>query len=59
MEINDTSDFEFQIVSGKSTDLNEIGGLWESTINWHAKLDKAFTLDKDGVFNFKVMITAA
>lgn len=50
---------DFQITEGKSTDLIDISRIWMEVIDYHAKFDNAFTLNKEGSLNFQLMITAA
>lgn len=44
------------IREGKKSDIPSILKLWEYTINWHAELDKDFTLAKDGLQNFELVL---
>ncbi|MCK4895163.1 MAG: GNAT family N-acetyltransferase [Candidatus Heimdallarchaeota archaeon] len=50
---------DFQITEGRSTDLIDISRIWTEVIDYHAKFDNAFTLDKEGSLNFQLMVNAA
>ena len=50
---------DFQITEGRSTDIIDISRIWIEVIDYHAKFDNAFILDKEGSLNFQLMISAA
>lgn len=47
------------IRSGEKKDILSILELWIDTINWHAELDRDFTLASDGIKNFDLVLTNA
>ena len=47
------------IRQGETKDIPSILKLWTDTINWHAELDRDFTLATDGIQNFELVLTNA
>ncbi|OLS32757.1 MAG: putative N-acetyltransferase [Candidatus Heimdallarchaeota archaeon AB_125] len=50
---------EIQLTKAEKEDIKEIVKIWVETIDWHAKFDEDFTLDKDGKTNFSFMVSKA
>ena len=59
MKLNDTANSSIVIREGEKKDIPSILKLWIDTIKWHTELDKDFTLAKDGVQNFELVLTNA
>ncbi|MBY9000791.1 MAG: GNAT family N-acetyltransferase [Candidatus Heimdallarchaeota archaeon] len=49
----------FTITEGRAIDLVEISKIWKQVIETHAEFDITFTLDKEGISNFQLMIAKA
>ena len=54
-----TSTNPFEIREGNPKDLTEVTKIWEQVINMHIEFDSMFTLDKDGISSFQLLIATA
>ena len=59
MKLNKNSNSSINIRKGERKDIPLILKIWSKTINWHAELDKDFTLAEDGIQNFELVLTNA
>jgi len=59
VNLNKVSSSSINIREGKKRDIPLILKLWTDTINWHSELDNDFTLAKDGIQNFELVLTNA